>query len=100
MNSCQRPLFFGRLGRVLLGAVFLGWAAFGFVAHPEYSIGTLTLLLFFGISFVIGGARAIPGCEITAIPNLFIPPSRQLTCWCPLFSPLDGIERRLSSRHH
>ena len=99
MNSCQRPLFFGRLGRILLGAVCLGLAAFGFVTHPEYSVGARVLLLFFGISFVIGGVRAIPGCEITAIPNLFVPSSRQLTCWCPLFSPLDSLERHLSSKH-
>jgi hypothetical protein len=99
MSGRQRPLFYGRLGRILLGAACLGLAAFGFITHPEYSIGVRALLLFFGISFVIGGVQAIPGCEITAIPNLFVPRSRQLTCWCPLFSPLDSLERRFRSKH-
>src|SRR5574337_2096947 len=99
MGNRQRPMFYGRAGRILLGAVCLGFAAFGFVTHPEYSIGARILLLFFGISFVIGGVRATPGCEITAIPNLFVQSSRQLTCWCPLFSPLDSLERRFRYKH-
>lgn len=99
MSLCQRPLFFGRLLRVLLGSVLLGLAGFGFVTHPQYALGTRALLLFFGASFVTGGVRATPGCEITALPNLFLPSSRQLTCWCPLFSPIDSIERRLPAKH-
>lgn len=99
MSNRQQPMFYGRLGRIFLGAVCLGFAVFGLITHPEYSASTEALLLFFGISFVIGGVLAIPGCEITAIPNLFVPISRRLTCWCPLFSPLDSLERHFRSRH-
>jgi hypothetical protein len=66
-------LFFGRLLRVLAGGAALaavplaGWLSFGGV-----------VLLFLGVSFVVGGLMANPGCEITALPNLALPKQRRL----------------------
>lgn len=63
------PLIFGRISRVLFG---LGT----FVLIRVIGVGTLTLigtgaLAFLGASFLIGGIMGNPGCELTAIPNLF-----------------------------
>ncbi|MCX5852507.1 MAG: hypothetical protein NT072_10725 [Deltaproteobacteria bacterium] len=64
------PLLFGRVTRVLVGVGSLVLI---------YAIGVNTLtpigtgaLAFLGISFLIGGLVANPGCELTAIPNLFL----------------------------
>lgn len=93
MSTCTRPLFFGRLIRVLAGVgCFIG--AF-YVPDFEFTwLGILGLALA-GTTFLVAGIRANPGCEITALPNLFLPAHRRLSCWCPLFSPLDRIERAL-----
>ena len=62
------PLLFGRVSRVLFEEGFvLIWAA---------GVNTLTVigtgaLAFLGASFLIGGLMGNPGCELTAIPNLF-----------------------------
>lgn len=62
----ERPLFVGRLLRVVFGLATLVSLAFmgdiGFLAQAA-----LALL---GISFLAGGILANPGCEITALPNL------------------------------
>ena len=93
MGSCQKPLFIGRLVRVLAGLALL--VGVPFVPDIEYRWLGIAALVLAGATFIIAGARANPGCEITAIPNLLLPPDRQLSCWCPLFSPLDNLERRL-----
>ena len=63
------PLVFGRVTRVLFGVG-------SFVLIFTVGVNTLTTigtgaLAFLGISFLIGGLVANPGCELTAIPNLF-----------------------------
>lgn len=93
MASCQQPLFFGRLARVLVGLAC--FAGIPFVPDFEYSRWGIGALALAGLTFLLAGLRANPGCEITAIPNLFLPSDRQLACWCPLFSPIDILERRL-----
>ena len=93
MNACTEPLFFGRLLRILAGLGCL--IGIFYVPQFEYTwLGILGLALA-GLTFLIAGIRANPGCEITAIPNLFLPPHRRLSCWCPLFSPVDRLERAL-----
>jgi len=90
MSACLRPLFFGRLLRLLAGLGCL-------IAIPFMSLtwlGTFGLVLA-GLTFMVAGIKANPGCEITALPNLFLPSHRQWSCWCPLFSPLDRLERTL-----
>ncbi|MGE0124443.1 MAG: hypothetical protein AB7U25_16060 [Vicinamibacterales bacterium] len=61
----KRPLFFGRLLRVVFGIATL---ASVFLAEVDVlgQIGLGTL----GLSFLVGGLIGNPGCEITAIPNL------------------------------
>ena len=63
------PLLFGRVTRVLfgVGTFVLIWAA---GVHTLTVIGT-GALAFLGASFLIGGLVGNPGCELTAIPNLF-----------------------------
>ena len=67
------PLPIGRISRILFGITtfviigLLGVDTLGFLGVA--AIGAL------GLSFVIGGIFAIPGCEITAIPNLLLPRS-------------------------
>lgn len=74
------------------------FAGIPFVPDFEYAALGIAALGLAGLTFVVAGLRANPGCEITAIPNLFLPAERQLACWCPLFSPLDSLERRLIGR--
>ena len=61
-----QPLFFGRLLRILAGAALLIWLC---IYPPRGFLGQ-GLLLFLGISLVVGGAMAYAGCEVLAIPNL------------------------------
>jgi hypothetical protein len=64
----KRPLFFGRLLRVLFGVATL-------VSLPFLGpIGLLaqTASAFLGVSFLVGGIIGNPGCEITALPNLVL----------------------------
>ena len=70
------PLLFGRVSRVIfgVGTFALIWAI---------GMDTLTLigtgaLAFLGASFLIGGLVRNPGCELTAIPNLFRSKENQL----------------------
>lgn len=93
MNTCRKPLFFGRLFRILAGlACLIGIAFLPLFENAWLAVLGLTLA---GLTFLVAGIRANPGCEITALPNLFLPSHRQLSCWCPLFSPLDRLERAL-----
>lgn len=68
-----KPLLVGRLTRVIFGLGAFAWIG---IESPGW-IGTAVLALL-GLSFVIGGLVANPGCEITAIPNLFLPDQRRL----------------------
>ena len=89
--STLPPLFYGRLARTLAGVgtfaslLFIGpvgpWAFWG--------------LTFLGLSFLIAGIWAVPGCEITAIPNLFLSAKRQIHFLCPVFTPIDKLEHSL-----
>jgi len=73
------PLFFGRVGRVLVGLAVLYWGAeMGRGAGDDRLLAAGIVLL--GLSFLIGGLLGNPGCEITALPNLVLPPEKQLHC--------------------
>ena len=91
-----RPLLFGRLARILTGVAL--WVASAFV--PDSDAAWLARLAFAagGLVFVLAGWIANPGCEITAPVNLFRRPQNRLSCWCPLFTPIDQIERALRGR--
>lgn len=62
----EKPQLIGRLLRVLFGMATL--VSLLFVG----SIGLLAqvAIAFLGVSFLVGGLKANPGCEITALPNL------------------------------
>ena len=72
-----KPLFFGRLTRVVFGLLALYWGArlwnndLGSVAA---SLGVILL----GLSFLVGGLMANPGCEITALVNLLLPAEKRV----------------------
>lgn len=63
----EKPQIFGRLLRVIFGVATLVFLVFA------GSIGLLVqvAIAFLGVSFLVGGLMANPGCEITALPNLF-----------------------------
>ena len=58
--------------------------------------GALAVITFLGISLVIAGVRAAPGCEVMAIPNLLFRKHIELACL--IFSPLDNLERKLRNK--
>jgi len=58
--------------------------------------GQLTAVTFFGVSLVVAGVRAAPGCEVMAIPSLLFRKHTELACL--IFSPLDRFERKLRSK--
>jgi ABC-type amino acid transport system permease subunit len=58
--------------------------------------GQLAAATFLGISLVVAGARAVPGCEVMAIPGLLFGQHAELACL--IFSPLDSLERKLRSK--
>jgi hypothetical protein len=59
--------------------------------------GQLAAVTFFGVSLVVAGVRAAPGCEVMAIPSLLFGKHTELGCL--IFSPLDRFERKLRSKH-
>lgn len=52
-----------------------------------FVISAAVIAGFFGISFLIAGLDGYPGCEITAIPNLFVR-GRKYYCSC-LITPFN-----------
>jgi hypothetical protein len=64
------PMLIGRVTRVLfgVGTFVLIW----FIGVNSLTLVGTAALVFLGISFLIGGLVANPGCELTAIPNLFL----------------------------
>ena len=57
--------------------------------------GQLAAVTFLGISLIVAGVRAAPGCEVMAIPGLLFGKHTELACL--IFSPLDRLERKLRS---
>jgi hypothetical protein len=61
-----------------------------------HGAGELAAVTFLGVSLVVAGARAVPGCEVMAIPDVFFGKNTELACI--IFSPLDRIERKLRTK--
>jgi hypothetical protein len=59
--------------------------------------GQLAVVTFLGISLVVAGVRALPGCELMAIPAFFFRMETDLAC--PIFSPFDKLERKLRRKN-
>jgi hypothetical protein len=96
----RRILAFGPcLGAVVAAALLVGLYVTGgpgslIFGHGE---GELAAVTFLGISLMVAGVRAVPGCEVMAIPGLLF--GRQTELACLIFSPLDRLERKLRSKH-
>ena len=58
--------------------------------------GQLAAVTFLGISLLIAGVRALPGCELMAIPAFFFRMKPDLPC--PIFSPFDKLERKIEKK--
>lgn len=71
----ETPLLFGRILRIVVGLALLVWLAIS----PPPGLLWRGVLLFFGLSFVIGAIMAYPGCEIWALPNLLL--RRRMQCY-------------------
>jgi hypothetical protein len=56
-------------------------------------IGQLAAATFLGISLLVAGLRAVPACELMAIPSLFF--GNHIDLPCLIFSPLDKLEHKL-----
>ncbi len=70
------PLFFGRVSRVVFGIGTLGVLAY--VGAEGVGLVGALLLGFLGLSFLVGGLLANPGCEITALANIFLPRDKRM----------------------
>lgn len=62
-----------------------------FYAPKFYFVGTAAAV-FYGASMLLAAVRGRAGCEVTAISNWIM--SRDDQVGCPVFTPIDVIERR------
>ena len=76
-SNLLRPLTIGRTTRVLFGAAVILLALFTGVL--QVSVWGFLALMALGSSFLIGGFSAIPGCELSALPNLMLPKRYRFT---------------------
>jgi hypothetical protein len=75
---------------LLVALCILSWPALAILGRGR---GELAVVTFLGISLLIAGWRATPGCELMAIPDLLFDKHADMPCL--IFSPLDWLERRL-----
>ena len=54
--------------------------------------GQLAAVTFLGVSLVVAGMRAAPGCELMSIPGVLFRKHTELACL--IFSPHDRLERK------
>jgi len=79
---------------LLVALYFAGASVLPILGHGK---GQLAAVTFFGVSLVVSGVRAAPGCEVMAIPSLLFGKHTELACL--IFSPLDRFEHKLRSKH-
>ncbi len=77
----------------LVGMYFAGGPGSPIFGHGEGRVAAVTFL---GVTLVVAGLRATPGCEVMAIPGLLFGKHSELACL--IFSPLDRLERKLRSK--
>jgi len=80
---------------LLVALYFAGASALPILGHGK---GQLAAVTFLGVSLVVAGVRAAPGCEVMAIPSVLFGKHTELACI--IFSPLDRLERKLGSKRH
>jgi hypothetical protein len=83
---------------ILVHALLVALYAAGFSRAPIFGggKGQLAAVTFLGVSLMVAGIRAVAGCELMAIPDLFLRKDVELACL--IFSPLDKLERRLRNK--
>jgi hypothetical protein len=86
------------LGAVVAAALLAALYVAGASGSPIFGRGKgqLAAVTFLGVSLVVAGVRAAPGCEVMAIPGLLFRKHTELACL--IFSPLDRLERKLRSK--
>jgi hypothetical protein len=95
----RRILAFGPcLGTFVASGLLIGVYVAGASRSPILGRGKgeLAAVTFLGVSLVVAGVRAAPGCELMAIPGVLFGKHTELACI--IFSPLDRLERRLLSK--
>jgi hypothetical protein len=95
----RRIVVFGPcLGAVVPLALLVALYVAGASGSPIFGRGKgqLAAVTFLGISLVVAGVRAAPGCEVMAIPGLLFGKHTELACL--IFTPLDRLERKLRSK--
>ena len=71
---------------LLVALYFAGASALPILGHGK---GQLAAVTFLGVSLVVAGVRAAPGCEVMAIPSVLFGKHTELACI--IFSPLDRL---------
>jgi hypothetical protein len=74
---------------LLVVLYLVGASMLPIVGHGK---GQLAAATFLGISLVVAGVRAAPGCELMAIPGVLFGKHTELACL--IFSRLDRLERK------
>ena len=95
----RRILAFGPfLGAIVANGLLVALYVAGASELPilGHGKGQLAAVTFFGVSLVVAGVRAAPGCEVMAIPSLVFGKHTELACL--IFSPFDRFERKLRSK--
>ena len=87
----------------VLGRSFRATSGLGFYASTAFIIALFAIpetgaiaALFYGSSMLLAAARGYAGCEVLAVSNLVL--HRQDEVGCLMFSPLDGVEARITHR--
>ncbi len=94
----QRIVAFGPfLGAIVANGLLVALYVAGASGLPilGHGKGQLAAVTFLGVSLVVAGVRAAPGCELLAIPGVLFGKHTELACL--IFSPLDRLERKLRS---
>jgi hypothetical protein len=85
------------LGAIVANGLLVAVYVAGAIGSPIVGRGKgqLAAVTFLGISLIVAGVRAAPGCEVMAIPGLLFGKHTELACL--IFSPLDRLDRKLRS---
>jgi len=78
---------------LLVTLYIAGASVLPILGHGKSQLAAATFL---GISLVVAGVSAAPGCELMAIPGVFFGKHTELACL--IFSPLDRLERKWRSK--
>ena len=74
---------------LLTGQLALSFNLMG-TSFVSFGVGGAAFFGFFGVSFLVASVTKYPGCEITAIPNLFIRRKRYCACLITPYNLPDG----------